>query len=93
MADEERATGHSTFWRKKNEKVFVENYDTYLVELPVLKEIRREWRTNEYEYFRCNRTKKIVMLTSWDYDYCPFCGEKVKEKVKNVYEKNTTKQR
>lgn len=68
---------HETFWRKKHEKVFIEDYDTYCVELPIFKGIHREWRENEYQYFRCNKTKKIVMLTSWDFNYCPFCGEKI----------------
>ena len=34
-------------------------------------------RTNEYDYFSCEKSHKIVLLDSWDFDFCPFCGEKI----------------
>ena len=70
---------HETFWRKKNEQVYIDEHKIQFDNKPVLTGIHKEWRENEYEYFRCKKTKKIVMLTSWDFDYCPFCGEKMKE--------------
>lgn len=71
---------HTTFWRKKNEQVYIDEHKCEFNNQPVLTDIHKEWRENEYEYFRCEKTKKIVMLTSWDFDYCPFCGKKLAEK-------------
>jgi len=39
---------------------------------------RKEKRLFEYEYFRCKKSKRMTQLTSWDFNYCPFCGEKIK---------------
>ena len=33
----------------------------------------------EIEKFRCKTKTKMVELTSWDFNYCPFCGKEIKQ--------------
>lgn len=37
-------------------------------------------RENVYEYLRCSKYEKIILLDSWDFNYCPLCGDKLEVK-------------
>lgn len=64
---------HKIIKRKKVENDFIpvdeNSYSEYYL---------KKKRTNEYDYFSCEKSNKIVLLDSWDFNFCPFCGEKVK---------------
>lgn len=69
----ENMNEHEIIKRKKVEDDFIpvneNSYSEYYL---------KKKRTNEYDYFSCEKSNKIVLLDSWDFNFCPFCGEKVK---------------
>ena len=71
--------GHETFWLKKNETVHKDAGNSIIMDNVTRNLFYAQIEIVEYEYFYCKVQKKIVKLDSWDFDYCPFCGQKLKE--------------
>jgi len=70
---------HEIITRHKIENIYVETEDKIDVGENIKSLFYIKKSQVEYEQFHCLKTRKLITLENWDFEYCPFCGDKVKE--------------
>lgn len=72
-------TDHEIITRHKIENIYVETEDKMVVGESVKSLYYIKKLQVAYEQFYCKKARKLITLENWDFEYCPFCGDKVKE--------------
>lgn len=70
---------HEIITRHKIENIYVETEDKMVVGESVKPLYYIKKLQVEYEQFYCKKIRKLITLENWDFEFCPFCGDKVQE--------------
>ena len=70
---------HEIITRHKIENIYVETEDKMLVGESVKSLYYIKKLQVEYEQFYCKKTRKLITLENWDFEYCPFCGKEIEK--------------